>query len=70
MHHFRGRQLREIDFTNAFPIGDFRAVDFFGDGSFYLLDSPGVCIPPAMVPIGQETDETFRFSMPLGTCVP
>ncbi|MCJ1399609.1 hypothetical protein MMC11_002811 [Xylographa trunciseda] len=39
---YEGRRLHEIDF-NAKPlkIGKFPAHDFFGDGSFYLLDSPG-----------------------------
>ncbi|OAP59117.1 hypothetical protein AYL99_06415 [Fonsecaea erecta] len=40
---FKGRQLREVTFTEpgTLQIGDFRAHDFFGDGSFYLLDTPG-----------------------------
>jgi hypothetical protein len=37
-----GRQLGEIEFTNGLSIGGFRAMDFFGDGTFYLLDAPGV----------------------------
>lgn len=46
----RGRQVREISFeegdddNDVVQIGDFRAVDFFGDGSFYLLDTPGHAI--------------------------
>ena len=40
-----GRQLREISFdrsSNAsLKIGRFDAFDYFGDGSFYLLDAPG-----------------------------
>ncbi len=32
--------MYEVEFSD-FRIGDFRAVDFFGDGSFYLLDTPG-----------------------------
>ncbi|KAH8647345.1 beta-lactamase-like protein [Xylariales sp. PMI_506] len=42
--HFEGRTLREINFTEQkkpLTIGAFRAFDFFGDGSFYLLDTPG-----------------------------
>ncbi|KAI9039905.1 MBL fold metallo-hydrolase [Aspergillus affinis] len=40
------RELHEIDFTaSAGPqrlrIGGFEAYDFYGDGSFYLLNSPG-----------------------------
>lgn len=39
----RGRELEEIlfDGPNASRIGSFPAYDYFGDGSFYLLDSPG-----------------------------
>jgi glyoxylase-like metal-dependent hydrolase (beta-lactamase superfamily II) len=44
------RQLIELDFEsgecgthsfNPLIIGRFRALDYFGDGSFYLLDTPG-----------------------------
>ncbi|GAB7364260.1 hypothetical protein MBLNU230_g4808t1 [Neophaeotheca triangularis] len=40
---YEGRELREIDFDNtqSLQIGRFKAFDYFGDGSFYLLDSPG-----------------------------
>ncbi|KAJ5171300.1 uncharacterized protein N7500_004083 [Penicillium coprophilum] len=43
---FSGRRLREITFEgeNTLQIGQFRAFDFFGDGSFYLLDTPGHAI--------------------------
>lgn len=39
----RGREVREINFDEAPPIkiGQFRAIDLFGDGSFFLLDTPG-----------------------------
>lgn len=38
----RGRNLIEIDFTKTpLEIGPFAAYDFFGDGSLYLLDTPG-----------------------------
>jgi glyoxylase-like metal-dependent hydrolase (beta-lactamase superfamily II) len=37
--------LREIDFDrDGLRIGPFKAFDFFRDGSFYLLDSPGHAI--------------------------
>ena len=40
---YEGRALNEIDFRDTgLRLGQFRAMDFFGDGSFYLLDSPGV----------------------------
>ncbi|KAI7280268.1 Metallo-hydrolase/oxidoreductase [Hortaea werneckii] len=41
---WQGRHLREIDFdgeSKGLNVGPFRAVDLYGDGSFYLLDSPG-----------------------------
>lgn len=41
-HEIRGRQVREIDFgSTTVQTGRFPAFDFFGDGSFYLLDTPG-----------------------------
>ena len=38
-----GRVVREISFEEegSVKIGSFDAYDFFGDGSFYLLDAPG-----------------------------
>lgn len=39
-----GRVVREISFEGGIKIGAFDAVDFFGDGSFYLLDAPGHAI--------------------------
>ncbi|CAG9996110.1 unnamed protein product [Clonostachys byssicola] len=40
---YAGRNLREISFEGpqSLKIGQFPAFDYFGDGSFYLLDSPG-----------------------------
>ena len=39
---FAGREVREIDFSGSdIHIGRFKAFDYFGDGSFYILDSPG-----------------------------
>ena len=36
-----GRLVREVLFNSGLKIGRFDAHDFFGDGSFYLLDAPG-----------------------------
>lgn len=36
-----GRVVREISFDQKLEFGRFDAFDFFGDGSFYLLDAPG-----------------------------
>jgi glyoxylase-like metal-dependent hydrolase (beta-lactamase superfamily II) len=41
---YEGRELREITFSTGLKIGRFNAFDYFGDGSFYLLDSPGHAI--------------------------
>ena len=39
------RVVREISFDgSSLKIGGFNAFDFFGDGSFYLLDAPGHAI--------------------------
>ncbi|KAK6866342.1 hypothetical protein PG995_002870 [Apiospora arundinis] len=39
--YFADRTLREINYESDLKIGGLRAFDFFGDGSFYLLDTPG-----------------------------
>jgi glyoxylase-like metal-dependent hydrolase (beta-lactamase superfamily II) len=41
---YEGRELREVAFAQGLKIGRFNAFDYFGDGSFYLLDSPGHAI--------------------------
>lgn len=41
---YEGRELREIAFDQNLKIGRFDAFDYFGDGSFYLLNSPGHAI--------------------------
>ncbi|KAF2463901.1 Metallo-hydrolase/oxidoreductase [Lindgomyces ingoldianus] len=43
---YADRKLREIYFhgLNSLQVGRFPAFDYFGDGSFYLLDSPGHAI--------------------------
>lgn len=44
---WQDRKLVEIDFDSAgtpFKIGQYNAYDFYGDGSFYLLDTPGHAI--------------------------
>ncbi|KAF1817473.1 hypothetical protein P152DRAFT_408130 [Eremomyces bilateralis CBS 781.70] len=35
------RNVRELDFSGGLIIVGFRAIDYFEDGSLYLLDSPG-----------------------------
>jgi glyoxylase-like metal-dependent hydrolase (beta-lactamase superfamily II) len=42
---FEGREIQEIEFhEDSLRIGRFKAFDYFGDGSFYLPDSPGHAI--------------------------
>ncbi|CAI7607627.1 unnamed protein product [Penicillium glandicola] len=41
--NFEGRELIEVTFEDGLEIGGFKAHDYFGDDSFYLLDSPGHC---------------------------
>ncbi|OTB00206.1 hypothetical protein M426DRAFT_15667 [Hypoxylon sp. CI-4A] len=36
-----GREVHEVRFDTGLRIGHFNAFDYFGDGSFYLLDAPG-----------------------------
>lgn len=41
---WEGRTLKELDFEKdpgGLSIGMFKAMDWFGDGSFYILDTPG-----------------------------
>ncbi|CRG84048.1 hypothetical protein PISL3812_01389 [Talaromyces islandicus] len=57
---YTGRQLREINFETGLRIGQFRAMDFFSDGSFYLLDSPGHAVGH-MCALARTTPSTFIF---------
>lgn len=39
---YDGREITELDFTiNSLEVGGYKAIDFFNDGSFYLLQAPG-----------------------------
>ena len=65
---FEDREVVEIDFDRSnINIGRFKAYDYFGDGSFYILDSPGHAIghvnalarthtnPPAFIHLGGDS---------------
>ena len=40
-----GHEVDEVDFgTSSLKIGGLAAIDYFSDGSFYLLDAPGHCV--------------------------
>ncbi|KAI0158507.1 beta-lactamase-like protein [Pestalotiopsis sp. NC0098] len=66
--YWENRTLREISYDSSDPqvsrIGAFRAYDFFGDGSFYLLDTPGHAVGHvaglARTTTGEDRD-TFIF---------
>ena len=44
---FKGRTVHEVSFDPSKQIGSFPYYDLFGDGSFYILDVPGVSSPPS-----------------------
>ncbi|KAL0944516.1 metallo-beta-lactamase superfamily protein [Colletotrichum truncatum] len=63
---FEGRPLREAQFDSDLKIGKFRAQDFFGDGSLYLLDAPGhqpehICALARTTPSSAPEGSTFVF---------
>jgi glyoxylase-like metal-dependent hydrolase (beta-lactamase superfamily II) len=58
--NFEARTVREISFSEEFKIGNFPAHDYFGDGSFYLLDTPGHAIGH-MCGLARTTSTTFVF---------
>lgn len=63
----RGRDVREISQSEfALQIGQFRALDYFNDGSFYLLDVPGHAIGH-MCGLARTTENSFIL-MGADTC--
>ncbi|CAK7203201.1 hypothetical protein SEUCBS139899_005932 [Sporothrix eucalyptigena] len=58
--YFEGREVREVSFDTSLVVGGFPAVDYFGDGSFYLLDSPGHAVGH-MCALARTTPTTFVF---------
>ncbi|OLN81266.1 N-acyl homoserine lactonase AttM [Colletotrichum chlorophyti] len=63
---FEGRPLREADFSSGLTVGKFKAQDFFGDGSFYLLEAPGhqpehICGLARTTPSSAPGGATFVF---------
>jgi glyoxylase-like metal-dependent hydrolase (beta-lactamase superfamily II) len=56
---WQGRELREISFTESkVKVGRFNAFDYFGDGSFYLLDTPGHLLGH-LCGLARTTTDTF-----------
>lgn len=60
---YEGRNVREIEFSEesgGLKIGRLRANDYFGDGSFYLLDTPGHSVGH-MCGLARTTTEPATF---------
>ncbi|TQN68606.1 Cytochrome P450 monooxygenase andK [Colletotrichum shisoi] len=63
---FEGRVLNEAEFDGGLAVGKFKAQDFFGDGSFYLLEAPGhqpehICALARTTPSSSPGGATFVF---------
>ncbi|OAP59204.1 hypothetical protein AYL99_06502 [Fonsecaea erecta] len=60
---WEGRELIELSFDGDLKLGGFQALDYFGDGSFYLLDAPGHAIGHicALARVTGDGDDTFIF---------
>lgn len=41
LEDFEKRHIRELNFSDAPLVAGYRAFDYFGDGSFWVLDTPG-----------------------------
>lgn len=56
-----GRELREVAFGGGgLEVAGFKAHDYFGDGSFYLLDAPGHAVGH-MCGLARVTTDSFVF---------
>ncbi|KAF7374591.1 Metallo-beta-lactamase superfamily protein [Mycena sanguinolenta] len=56
---FAGRTVTKIDFSTAnLTFSGIKAIDYFGDGSFYLLNTPGH-LPGHMSALARVTPTTF-----------
>ncbi|KAF2492421.1 Metallo-hydrolase/oxidoreductase [Lophium mytilinum] len=55
---WEGRELKEVEFRTDLKIGRFKAVDWFGDGSFYVLDTPGHLLGHICA-LARTTPDTF-----------
>lgn len=57
---FEGRKVQEPPFSDKFKIGRFQAFDYFGDGSFYILNAPGHTTGHISALV-RTTPDTFLF---------
>ncbi|KAJ7931685.1 beta-lactamase-like protein [Mycena leptocephala] len=56
---FAGHEVTKIDFTSSnLTFSGLKAVDYFGDGSFYLLDTPGH-LPGHLTALARVTPTSF-----------
>ncbi|KAJ6517365.1 beta-lactamase-like protein [Mycena vitilis] len=56
---FAGRQITKVDFATAnLTFSGLKAIDYFGDGSFYLLDTPGH-LPGHLSALARVTPTSF-----------
>ncbi|KAL3298646.1 metallo-beta-lactamase superfamily protein [Colletotrichum asianum] len=66
---FAGRELRELSFAeSAIRVGSFPAIDYFGDGSFYILDAPGHTVGHVNALARVTTDPDSFILMGADTC--
>ncbi|KIW88410.1 uncharacterized protein Z519_10979 [Cladophialophora bantiana CBS 173.52] len=59
---WQGRELVEVDFSASgdLTVGGFKALDYFGDGSFYIVDAPGHAIGH-VCGLARVTPDSFIF---------
>ena len=57
---FAGRKVRELTFEGSLAVAGYRAVDYFGDGSLYILDTPGHAVGHLSALV-RTTRDTFVF---------
>ena len=57
---FAGRTVRELTFEGDLVVAGYRAIDYFGDGSLYVLDTPGHAVGHLSALV-RTTKDTFVF---------
>ena len=58
---FADREVKEVNFSASnLEIGGFKALDFFGDGSFYFLSAPGHAVGHLNA-LARTTQQTFMY---------
>ncbi|KAI8658156.1 Zn(2)-C6 fungal-type domain-containing protein [Fusarium keratoplasticum] len=57
---FQGRTVREVDFDGHSKVAGYEAIDYFGDGSLFLLNTPGHAVGHLSALV-RTTRDTFVF---------